>query len=63
MKYKVNFELVILVLLFLGSLKIFIWQNIYPSTLSRTQQEEIGIGKVRNVYHQIKEKKLLTKTK
>ena len=63
MKYKVNFELIILGLIFITSLKIVIWKSIDPSTLSKIQQEEIGIGKVRNLNKQITEKKLVVNSK
>ena len=49
MKYRINLELVILTLIVIGSLKLIIWKSIDPSTFSKSEKEEVGIGKVREV--------------
>ena len=45
MKYKLNPEVIILILIFIGSLKILIWTSIDPSTFSNAYQEKIGLSK------------------
>ena len=47
MKDKLNPEIVILILIFIGSLKVFIWTSIDPTTFSDTKQEKIGLTKNR----------------
>ncbi len=49
MKHKVNSELVILTLILIGSLKVIVWKSIDPSTFSKAQKEEIGLGNVHTV--------------
>ncbi len=45
MKYKLNPEVIVLILIFISSLKLFIWTSIDPSTFSNTKQEKIGLTK------------------
>ncbi len=45
MKYKLNPEVIILILIFIGSLKLFIWTSIDPDTFSDSKQEKIGLTK------------------
>ena len=49
MKYKINFELVILTLIFIGSLKVLIWESINPNSFSKSQKEKIGLDIVHKV--------------
>ena len=49
MKYGINFELVVMNLLFIGSLKLIVWRSIDPSTFSKAEKEEIGIGRVHKI--------------
>ena len=49
MKNKVNWELIVLALVFISSLKVIIGKSIDPSTFSKGEQEEIGLNKVHNI--------------
>ncbi len=49
MKNKVNWELIVLALVFISSLKVIIWKSIDPSTFSKGEQEKIGLNKVHNI--------------
>ena len=46
MKQKLNLELVILILIFISSLRLLIWKNLDPSTFSDAEQEKIGLTRV-----------------
>ena len=43
MKHKLNPEVIVLILVFIGSLKLLIWKSIDPSTFSDAQQKKIGL--------------------
>ena len=45
MKKKLNPEIVVLILIFISSLKVLIWTSIDPSTFSGAEQEKIGLTK------------------
>ena len=49
MKDKIYFELLVLTLIFIGSLKMIIWESIDPTTFSKSQREQIGLDKVHKV--------------
>ena len=60
MKYRINFELVTLTLILIGSSKVIIWKSIDPSTFSKAEKEEIGIGNVHPIITSpIKKEKIL----
>ena len=49
MKYRINFELVILTLMFVASLKIIIWESIDVTNFSESQKEKTGLGKIHKI--------------
>ena len=44
MKHKLNPEVIILILIFISSLKLLIWKSIDPSTFSHAEQKKIGLN-------------------
>ena len=57
MKYRINFELVIVSLILIGFSKVMIWKSIDPSSFSKAEKKEIGIGNVHTIITSPIEKK------